>query len=161
MKWFFSILFFLIFLNIPDVYEIRKIYPKSSNSENYAKELFSKLSVVTNESNKTLVAYKGASIAIMSKFAKKISEKMSNFKEGAKLIEFAVVCEPNNVEIRLIRLSIQENAPKIVGYNKNKKDDTAFLLNHYKEQSNSLKEYTKSFILQSKSFTEQEKQALK
>lgn len=76
------------------------------------------------------------------------------------MVEFAVASEPNNIEIRMIRLSIQEKAPKIVNYNKNKKEDKDFLVNHYKEQSGNLKTYIKNFMLQSKSFSTAEKQTI-
>jgi hypothetical protein len=161
MKWIIAILLGINFLSIPEISEIRKVYPNASNSEAATLELNSKLSDVTNESNKTLVAYKGASIAMSAKFAKKIKDKISDLKEGSKLIEYAIVSEPKNIEIRLIRLSIQENVPKITNYYKNKKEDAIFIIVHYKEQPISLKEYLKSFILQSKSFTELEKQTLK
>ncbi len=161
MKLLLSIFCFLFSFNNPDISEVRKLYPNAANSEVTAKEFLSKLSDVTTESNKTLLAYKGSSITISSKFEKKISEKIKNFKEGAKLVELAVGSEPNNIEIRLIRLSIQENVPKIVKYNKNKKEDAAFILAHYKEQTNSLKEYIKSFVKQSKSFSTEEKLTIK
>jgi hypothetical protein len=161
MKVLFSLFVFLSFFNNPDISEIRKSYANASNSEALSKELYSKLSDVTNESDKTLVAYKGASITLMSRFSKKIADKINRFKEGAKLVEFAVAKEPNNIEIRLIRLSIQANVPKIVKYNSNKKEDKDFILAHYKEQSGALKEYVKNFILQSKIFSAAEKQTIK
>ena len=129
-------------------------------SENNAKEFASKLADIAKEDNKTLVAYKGASIVIMSRYKKEISDKSKKFKEGAKMIEFAVASEPDNIEIRLVRLSIQEKAPKIVNYNKNKKEDKNFLLDHYKEQSGNLKAHIKNFMLQSKSFSPAEKQTI-
>ena len=160
MKSIFCILFFLSFHSNADLTEIRKTYHNASGSLTAAKEFNSKFFDVTNDNNKTLVAYKGASIIIVSKFETKVSDKMQGVKQGIKLIEFAIGIESNNIEIRLIRLSIQENLPKIAKYNKNKNEDKAFLLSHYKEQPNSLKDYVKSFILQSKSFSQQEKQAL-
>ncbi|MBC7844923.1 MAG: hypothetical protein H7Y10_00345 [Flavobacterium sp.] len=160
MKLFLSICLLISFSNIPEISEIRKLYATVIISESNAKEFASKLSDITKEDNKTLVAYKGASIAIMARFKKAISDKSKSFKEGAKLVEFAVTSEPNNIEMRLIRLSIQEKAPKIVNYNKNKKEDKDFLLNHYKEQSGNLKAYIKNFILQSKSFSTAEKQTI-
>lgn len=161
MKLLFSLFVFLIFFIKQDVSEIRKLYPNAANSEILSKEFFSKLTAVTTESDKTLVAYKGASITLISKFSKKIADKINHFKEGAKLVEFAVASEPNNIEIRLIRLSIQANVPKIVKYNRNKQEDKDFILAHYKEQSGALKEYVKNFILQSKSFSALEKQTIK
>ena len=154
------IAFFLLLLSIPSITEIRKLYATANSSESNAKEFASKLADISKEDNKTLYAYKGASIAILAKFKKEISEKSKSFKEGAKMVEFAVASEPNNIEIRLVRLSIQEKAPKIINYNKNKKEDKDFLLNHYKEQSGSLKAYIKNFMLQSKSFSAAEKQTI-
>lgn len=161
MKLFFSLVLLLNFFSNPELSEIRKFYLSAVNSESLSKELSSKLACITNDDNKTLVAYKGASIILLSKFAKKVADKTKAFKEGAKLVEFAVTNEPNSIEIRLIRLSIQENVPKIVKYNKNIKEDKDFILLHYKEQSATLKEYVKKFIMQSKSFSAIEKQTVK
>lgn len=160
MKFFLSIFLFLIFSNIPEIADIRKLYSSMVNTESNAKEFASKLADITKENNKTLVAYKGASIVVMSKYKKENSEKSKNFKEGAKMVEFAVTSEPDNIEIRLIRLSIQEKAPKILKYNGNMKEDKTFLLEHYKESSSALKPYIKNFILQSKSFSTAEKQTI-
>lgn len=160
MKLFFSICLLISFSNIPEIADIRKLYATVVISESNAKEFASKLANIEKDDNKTLVAYKGASIVIMSRYKKEISEKSKSFKEGAKMVEFAVASEPKNIEIRLIRLSIQEKAPKIVNYNNNKKEDKDFLLDHYKEQSGNLKAHIKNFMLQSKSFSTAEKQTI-
>jgi len=160
MKMFFSFFIFVSFLNSPSITEIRKEYPNAAISANSATAFASKFTNVSSE-NKVLLAYKGASIIIVAKFRKKASEKVNAFKEGAKLIEQAVNADPENIEIRLIRISIQENAPGIVKYKKNILDDKSFILKYYKVQSTVLREYIKSFVLQSKSFSDQEKQSLK
>jgi len=161
MKTLFSFILFLFFSSNPSISEIRKLYLSAMNSESNAKEFVSKLADVTKGDNKTLVAYKGASLTIASKLEKKVSDKSKKFKEGSNLIEYAVANEPNNIEIRLIRLSVQENVPKIVNYRANKKEDTKFLLDHYSEQSGALKTYVGNFIMQSRSFSEAEKQIVK
>ncbi|HKO78081.1 MAG TPA: hypothetical protein VJU52_12740 [Flavobacterium sp.] len=153
--------FFLFLFNSPSITEIRKLYATANNSGINAKEFAAKLNEVSKEDNKTLVAYKGASLAILSKLEKKGSDKTKKFKEGSSLIEFAVANEPNAIEIRMIRLSIQENVPKIVNYRGNKKEDKKFLLDHYKEQTGALRIYIGDFIAQSKSFTATEKQSIK
>lgn len=160
MKLFLSIILFISFSNIPEITDIRKLYSSVVISESNAKEFASKLDDITKEDNKTLVAYKGASIVALSRYKKVIGDKAKKFKEGAKMIEFALSSEPDNIEIRLIRLSIQEKAPKIVNYYKNKKEDKDFLLEHYKKQSGNLKEHIKKFMLQSKSFSAAEKQTI-
>lgn len=161
MKFLLSILILLSFAKKPEIGEVRKFYPTAIDSESNANDFANLLSSVTKEDYKTLVAYKGASIALLARYKKSIGEKSKTFSEGANWIEFAVASDPNNIEIRMIRLSVQEKSPKILRYYSNKKEDKEYLLNHYKEQSGSLKEFIKNFILQSKSFSEVEKQTIK
>ncbi|TRX31245.1 hypothetical protein FNW52_18695 [Flavobacterium sp. ZT3R18] len=158
MKILFAFILFFEFSSNPSITEVRKLYPTVTSSETNAKEFVEKLAAFSKEDNKTLVAYKGASLAIVSKLEKKISNRSKKFKEGASLIEYAVANEPNNIEIRLVRLSVQENVPKIVNYRGNKKEDATFLLDHYKEQTGALKVYVGKFIEQSKSFSTTEKE---
>ncbi len=153
-----SLLVVFLTLNLSnDLLIIRGLYPQAAKSEQMNNELVTKLTSVTKESDKILVAYKGASLALKAKFANHISDKISNIKEGATLIDFAVACEPTNVEMRLIRLSIQENVPLIVNYRKNIKEDKDYLMAHYQDQTDELKRYMNKFIEQSKSFTDDEK----
>lgn len=158
MKIFFTFVLFFSFIANPSITEIRKLYATATSSEATAREFLDKLSDVSKEDNKTLVAYKGASLAIVSKLEKRIADKSKKFKEGSSLIEYAIANEPNNIEIRLVRLSVQENVPKIVNYRGNRKEDKKYLLDHYKEQTGALKVYVGNFIAQSKSFTTTEKQ---
>ena len=160
MKVLFSIFLLLIFGNNPNLTEIRKTFPTAFKTEGSATAFAAKFADVSNE-DVTLLAYKGASITMVSKFKKKVSDKIKTFKEGVKCIELAIASEPNNIETRLIRLSIQENVPAIVNYKKNIKEDAAFILKHYKQQSNVLKEYIRSFVLHSKSFSAEEKLTFK
>lgn len=155
-----TFLFIFLFFANPSVTEIRKLYKTAAATESVAKDMAAKLTDVTKEDNKVLVAYKGASIIILSKLEKKVADKSKKFKEGAALLEYAATAEPNAIEIRMIRLSIQENVPKIVNYRGNKKEDKKFLLDHYKEQTGVLKAYVGEFISQSNSFTAIEKQLI-
>jgi hypothetical protein len=55
-------------------------------------------------------------------------------------------------------LGVQENSPKIVGYRKNKEEDKQFIIDHFNEvSSKELKTYIKGFVMQSKTFSEEEK----
>lgn len=161
MKLLLSILLWVSFAGTPDLASIRKMYSDVSKSEANAKEFSGKLAGISSNDDKILVAYKAASILLDSKFEKKLRDKMDRFKEGAKLLESTIKSEPNNIEIRMIRLSIQENVPGITGYKKNIKEDKKYITEHYAEQSATLKEYLKDFILQSKSFSEKERQFAK
>lgn len=161
MKLLVSLLLWINFANTPDLASIRKIYPDVAKSESNAKEFTEKLSSVSNNDEKILVAYKAASILVDSKFESIMGSKISRFKEGAKLLEATIKSDPSNIEMRMIRLSIQEDVPGITGYKKNIKEDKKFITTYYPSQSGALKEYLKDFVLQSKSFSEKEKQFVK
>ncbi|MFB9078156.1 hypothetical protein ACFFLS_17405 [Flavobacterium procerum] len=161
MKLLVSLFLWISFATTPDLASIRKIYPDVAKSETNAKEFIEKLSAVSNNDEKILVAYKAASILVDSKFEKKIGEKIDRFKEGAKLLEATIKSDPSNIEMRMIRLSIQEDVPAITGYKKNIKEDKKFITTHYAAHTGALKEYLKDFVLQSKSFSEKEKQFVK
>ncbi|PHS67734.1 MAG: hypothetical protein COB12_02625 [Flavobacterium sp.] len=134
---------------------------KAVNDKEITFQLNEDLSEITKADNKVLVAYKGAVLTLMARFSKSTKEKKLFFKEGAKLIEFTISEKPTDIEIRVIRLGVQENSPKIVGYQKNKEEDKQFIIDHFKEvSSKELKTYIKGFIKQSKTFSEEEKLAL-
>lgn len=69
-------------------------------------------------------AFEGAMLMRKAGFQSGPFEKLTMFKEGGKKLEAAIKAAPNNVEYRFLRLMIQENAPKIVGYDDNIKVDS-------------------------------------
>ena len=143
----------------PDLETIRKQYRMADNNEEATKKLFGDLSSIGKNDSPTAIAYKGAVTTMMSKYADGFKDKKDTFKQGRELLEEAVTAEPENVEIRCIRLSVQENVPKITGYKKNIDTDKQFIIaNFSKMGDNGAKSFVKGYISQSKTFTEAEKQ---
>lgn len=68
-------------------------------------------------------AYLGAITMKAAEFQKTAGEKLKKFKEGKNRLEKIIQLHPNNVEYRFLRLMIQENAPKILQYTTNIKED--------------------------------------
>ena len=111
------------------------------------------------EDIKTIVAYRGAVATLKAKFSKGIKNKKAFFKEGSELLEFAVTSEPKNIEIRCLRLGVQENSPKIVGYKQHIEADKQFILNHYASVTDGgLRKFIKGYVVLSSAFTDAEKQ---
>ena len=158
MKTSLFILILLLGLFSPSLTKVRTDYKKSFNSKEVTLQLNNYLAEVKETDKKLLVAYKGAVLIIMAKYSKVIKEKKTFFKEGATLLNFAIFEEPANVEMRCIRLSIQENAPKLLKYRANKTEDKQFIKEGYKNiKSTPIKKYVRGFIMQSKSFSDEEK----
>ena len=104
------------------------------------------------------MAYKGAVLTLMAKYSKITKEKKTFFKEGATLIDFAIMEEPTNVEMRCIRLGVQENAPKLLKYRTNKTEDKQLINDEYENiKSIAIKKHVRGFIMQSTSFSDEEK----
>lgn len=162
MKFLFALFFTALFLVAPDLTKIREDYINAVHNKENAEKLYNDLADITKSDKKILVAYKGAVTTLKAKFAKNTSDKKELFKEGATLIEYAAAEDPDNIEIRCIRLGVQENTPKVVKYRKNIPEDKQYILDYYNEiTSSNLKSYIKGFILHSKSFSEQEKEIFK
>jgi hypothetical protein len=155
-----SIFIFILLLGLfsPSLTKVRTDYKKSFNSKEVTLQLNKYLAEVKKTDKKLLVAYKGAVLILMAKYSKVIKEKNFFFKEGATLLNFAIFEEPANVEMRCIRLSIQENAPKLLKYRANKAEDKQFIKDGYDTiKSTTIKTYVRGFIMQSKSFSDEEK----
>ncbi|MFK5974216.1 MAG: hypothetical protein QM485_13165 [Flavobacteriaceae bacterium] len=160
MKALVLIVFFVSSLTVvPDLSQIRTAYTNASDSEKITNQLFDDLSSVDKKDNEILIAYKGAVSTLKAKYAKGIKTKKDYFKTGAELIEHAVRAKPRDIEIRCIRLSVQENSPKVVRYKNNIEDDKEFILENYRHvSSKEVREFIKNYVLQSSVFELAEKQ---
>lgn len=88
-------------------------------------------------------AYEGALLAKKAGLAGKAKEKLNMFKAGKMKLESAISSDSKNAEWRFLRLIIQENAPKVVNYKNNIKDDS----DHVRKNFQSLPEPVKKVVL--------------
>ncbi len=150
--------FFLAIAFIPSLSEVRELYTKSSNSKEFAKAFYQKLENIKKTDDATLVGYKAASLTVKAKHEDKIKDKKTYFKEGALLLEYIIEKNPNNIELRLIRLSIQENSPKLLKYHTNIDGDKTFIYSQLPYLKNKdLKNHIKGYVSLSNAFTTEEK----
>ena len=161
MKIFLSIFTgLLLFFQTSDIEILRNSYSKANLSVENAKN-FIELAEKKSSSDPVISAYKAASQILEAKVTTEKNKRKTFVKSGATSLENVIKNNPNNAELRLIRMSVQENIPKIVGYNKNLKEDKTFILNNYSKQTAVLKTYIKKFAMQSKTMTSAEKNSLK
>ncbi len=156
MVSFFISLFFLLpsFLNLDD---IRLLYKEATQSQDKAVALEQKLETINYESKPIFIAYKGAAIALNAQYEKGVRNKVKMFNVGKQYIEHAVANDSLSLEVRWVRLTIQENTPKILKYKSNLNQDKDFILKHfYREKSTTVKAMVKDYARHSKLFTEQD-----
>ncbi|MCO5260145.1 MAG: hypothetical protein M9916_08380 [Crocinitomicaceae bacterium] len=108
-----------------------------SNDKEAIESLEKKLAETTVNNDQK--AYYGAILMKSSDFQKTAGEKLKKFKSGHALLEEMITKNPKNIEYRLLRLMIQEHAPKVVKYNTNILDDAQFIKENTAQASKEIK----------------------
>jgi hypothetical protein len=145
------ILFVLLFSNLmvaQNLPELRNLLKNAENSEKSAKSLIQKSEDAYSKTKRPIYsAFLATGQFLMAKHVFSPFKKMSYFNEGKKNLEKAVKDDPKNVEIRLMRLITQEQAPKLLGYTKNIEEDRKLIVNNYKGLEDvDLKLYIKKYL---------------
>lgn len=136
----------------PEIHEVRSLFEASEHSKTAANQLLKLLSVVNHNSPPILICYKGAAEMMQAKYGFNPVNKFIRFKTGKKLIEDAVKKEPENLEIRFLRFTIQTNLPAFLNYNNDIKEDRAYLLANLKTaKDQKLKQDILNYLSKSKS----------
>lgn len=105
--------------------EVRLNYAKAVENKELCREMIERFEKKTK--NAIEQAYLGGFQTILAKHAFNPLKKLESFNNGRQTIEAAVQKEPFDVEVRCIRLSVQNNAPSILGYTGNIKEDRDFI----------------------------------
>lgn len=157
MKFFFILIAVFLGSTNPDLGTIRAHFKVANNSKEKANafyELFSE----EPAASALVEAYRGAAITLKAKNSSDLLHKKKYATEGLTILEKSIAKEPKNVEMRLIRLSIQEHAPKILKYNSNIQEDRKMIVEGYKKEPKAVQDLIKDYSLQSKVFSDAEKQ---
>lgn len=121
-----SVIFFLISFHATGLDVVRANYSKLVSDKGLCKKMIAEFAEAKNNSA-THLAYLGGLQTIWANHLFSPISKFHTFKEGKKNIEQAIKKEPDNVELRFIRLSVQKNAPSFLRYKSNINEDTEFI----------------------------------
>jgi hypothetical protein len=94
--------------------------------------------------------YEGALLMKKAGMVAPPKEKLKFFKAGRIKFEKAMQADSNNTEFRFLRLTIQENAPKIVKYRNNLVTDKAFVVSHFQRLPLAVQDAIKQYSKRSK-----------
>ena len=158
MKHIYFIILFLSLgaLQAQSLEKVRAAYITASDSKENA-VAFVELMANAPTTDVVLSAYKGASKMILANFG---GNRIALLKEGKPLLENAFKQQPQNAELHLIRLSVQEHLPKVIPYRNDITDDKNFILVHYAQQTRELQKYIAGFVKKSKVFNDEEKKKM-
>jgi len=129
MKFLSFLLFAILLLTIANTTNldvIRANYKNAVLDKKMCKKMIAELEK-TKDISATHLGYLGGLQAILAHHVFSPISKLNTFKEGKQNIEQAIKNEPNNTELRFIRLSVQKNTPSFLGYKSNINEDTEFI----------------------------------
>ncbi len=145
-----------------DLTQIRQAYVASPKSEDAAMKFANLVKdVAKDDANKVLVAYKGCSLALKSKHSNFLPDKISFMKEGAAFMDAAALASPKDIEIRMIRMSVQENVPFIVDYRDKIQEDKGVILANFAKAPKDVKAFVLKYAQMSEAFSKDEVARLK
>ena len=131
MKLLSIILFLSAFHNepatVPDIVVVRRLYMQAPAEEEKCRALMQMVNDYSPANNPTLAGYKAAATMIMAKHAFNPFSKLSHFNKGKNMLQRAIAADRQNVELRLLRYSIQKSAPSFLGYRDEMAADKNFL----------------------------------
>ncbi len=131
MKLSLILILLLHFTNIKEdseLIKIRNLYENAAIKEEAQVKLNLLLLNIKPESY-LLSGYKGANIMIGASYVFNPISKLNKFNKGRKLVEDAIKNEPNNLELRYLRFTLQTNLPRFLGYTNQINRDKIFMIN--------------------------------
>lgn len=105
---------------------IRTDYAKTLADRELCAKMINEL-VEANSPSATNRAYLGGLQTIWANHLLSPINKLNTFRKGKKNIEQAITQDPDNAELRYIRLSVQLHAPAFLAYRAHIDEDIAFL----------------------------------
>ncbi len=157
----FSVLSAPLWASGHNVLELRRLYYKA-NEDKASSELFcTQMEMLEAKGDALLLCYKGVARMMAAKHRVNPYKKLTLFQEGRELLEDAVRRDPANTEVRFMRFCVQSQAPGILGYSSNMKEDKRLLLQRWPGMRDAdLKGRIRSFLLRYGECSAAEKQVL-
>jgi len=167
MKQFFSLLLVIAsltgFSQEVNLDKVRSLYFSMDTDLSAVLKLSRLLDAKKQTSETVLMAYRGASSAASAGVVDGVQNKFSCFSKGKTDLEQAVRLNPENPEIRFLRLATQTNTPGFLFYKMNIREDKKIVLEGLprllsSEEDHSLALNMARFLLKFDSLTGREKQ---
>ncbi|MFD0763898.1 hypothetical protein ACFQZI_03490 [Mucilaginibacter lutimaris] len=141
----------------PNLHVIRKLLVTAINSSKTTDSLYRDLGSIKNRTG-LIIGYMGTLEALKAKHTWNPYYKIKYLKDAEKSFKGAITRDPNNIEIRFMRFSVEHNVPGFLGYNKNLDADRTEIIKqidrkHYSSADTALVKTIITFLINSKRCT--------
>lgn len=108
-----------------EIETVRKNYSSAAANELVCDAMIIELK--KNKNSTVLLGYLGGFQTVWANHVFNPVSKLNTFNEGKRNIEKAIKSDPNSLELRFVRLSVQKNAPSFLGYSSEIEEDERFI----------------------------------
>jgi hypothetical protein len=142
--------------------EIRLLYKQASENESVVPILLEKLQASATQQKAVLLGYRGAVFALQGKYAWMPFSKLSFLQDALATLHKAIQQDPENVEIRFLRLTVEKNIPMFLGMAIHLTEDKDKILENILAVSTEpeMRQVIASYILENTICTKKEKELL-
>lgn len=159
MKTLLIIFLFIASSASSELMELRKMYSKAGINKENASAFYNKTVAIRSE-EAIVLGYRGFAFTLKAKYESELLKKKNNFSKGVELLESSIKKDPQSLELRVLRMSIQENAPRFLNYNKNLNEDKQLIMNGFLKSKTEVKAIAIHFMSSSKLFSEADLKSL-
>jgi hypothetical protein len=121
-------------INTDDIANIKQAMMLAVESPRVTDSLYTELSK-RNSSSALIIAYAGTLEALKAKHSWNPYQKLKYVARSQKTLETALKAEPNNLEIRFMRFSIQHYTPAFLGYSKEISEDRQMIIKQFSKKN--------------------------
>lgn len=115
---------------------IRKNIGELFTSETVCENIYAAFEESGKPNENVLLGYYGATLIGMSRHHPNPFKKLGFLNDGMDSLEESIKNDPNNIELRFLRLTIQTYMPAFLGYDDNKETDKQFVLQNMAATNN-------------------------
>ncbi|SEB15396.1 hypothetical protein [Pedobacter hartonius] len=136
MKTVLLLLFVWLKIGTPDLSACRRLLDGSFGSEKVTGQFYGQLKDVDEDDAPVMLGFRAMSEFMMSKHLVNPFSRISHFNRGRRLLEAAIEKDHTSAELLFFRLAIQSNAPSLLRYSSNIREDKLNLICYLKTGAN-------------------------
>ena len=121
--------------------ELREMYLDAPFQVDKANKLYELTKNSSIESSYKEYTYHAIAILLRSKFSLNPIYKLKSFKEGKEQLEKVINQYPKDIELRFLRLCVQDGTPAILDYKLKMEEDSQFIKNNISTTSQELQQF--------------------
>ncbi len=147
----------------PDLSVYRKLLDQSARSSDTADQFYEQCKTIKEDSAPILLGFRAMSEILMCKHVHNPVSKLSHFKSGKRLLDYAISRAKDNPELIYFRFTTQSNVPFLLNYHSNLETDKVALIDYLGKEitDRELHSRIRAYLLNSKYCSAAEKEFLK